>query len=136
MKTSTALQAKEKELMNNDLEKVVKIAKSKGYRVYTFESSSKYIKQIFIENEKGNVGSCSAFFDGVQFSTVHKSKQGSGNGTGFGGLIQGQDFNNPKDLDICFITAPYWAKPADIYKYTSFQDYIDKGLGILTYYEI
>lgn len=134
MKTSQ----EQRELKNVDLKEVVTIAKSKGYNVYTFESSSKYIEQIFIEDlEGGRVGSASAYYSGIQFSTVHKSKRGSGNGTGFGGLIKGENFNDPQDLDICFIHMPYWghAKESNVVKYTSFEDYL-KTHTILNYYKI
>ena len=127
-----------RELRNEDLKEVVKIAKFKGYNVYTFESSSKYIEQVFIEDLKGGrVGSASAYYSGVRFSTIHKSKNGSGNGTGFGELIKGEDFNNPADLDICFTSVPYWGgvKGSNIVKYTSFEDYL-KINTILNYYKI
>lgn len=126
-----------REYKNKDLKKVYEIAKDKGYKLFTFESNNKHIEQIFIENKHGDIGSCSAYFGGISFSTVHKPKQNSGNGTGFGKLIKGQDFNIPEDLDICFISYPYWAgvREANIKKYCSWDDYLNNQT-ILKYYEL
>lgn len=122
---------------NEALKECVKIAKERGYNVFTFCSSSKYIDQIFIESpQKQRVGSVSESFGGVKFSTLHVSKKGSGLGTGYGSLIDNEDINNPEDLDVIFINAPSWANNANIYKHTSFQDYLDKSLGILKYYQL
>ena len=122
---------------NEALKECVEIAKNRGYRVFTFVSSSTYIEQIFIESpQRQRVGSVSEHFGGVKFSTLHVSKRGSGQGSGFGSLIDGEDFNNPEDLDVIFINAPSWAKSESIYKHTSFEDYLNKGLGILKYYEL
>ena len=119
-----------------DLEKAVKIAKEKGYKVYTFESSSKYIKQVFFEDlKKGIVGSGSAYFSGMRFSTVHKKNKVQ-NGTGFGSLIEGEDFNSPFDIDVCFITYPYWYNSGKIVeKYKSWEEYLKENT-ILNYYEL
>lgn len=122
-------------LRNESMFDVVDIAKNRGYKVYTFDSSSKYIEQIFIEDKEGRVGSCSSYYGGIQFSTVHKSKRGSGLGNGFGGLVKGQDFNQPKDLDICFISYPYWHSKGGVEKYKSFEDYKLEN-KILKYYEL
>ena len=125
-------------LRTTDLQKAVELAKKKGYKVYTFESSSRYIEQVFFENLAGEVGTASTYYSGVKFSTIHKSKNGSGNGTGFGQLVKGQEFDSPEDIDICFITYPYWLRgnKAEVYKYISFADYLEKGLKILKYYEL
>lgn len=121
---------------NDELKKAVEIAKTKGYKVYTFESSSKYINQIFIENQKGQIGTISEYYSGVHLGTIHKIKRDSGNGTGFGGLIKGQDINFAEDLDMVFINSPYWTN-ASMEKYTSFEEYRNHGTNkILTYYEI
>ena len=133
------MKQEERVLKNASLQEVVKIAKSKGYKVYTFESQSKYIKQIFIENKDGIFGSCSSYYSGIQFSTQHKSERGGGNGCGFASLIKGEEFNSPKDLDICFITYPYWLNnhKSNVYKYKSFKDYTETPIGsILKYYEL
>jgi hypothetical protein len=121
---------------NEDLARTAEIAKKDGCKIYTFKSSSKYIEQIFIESRGGQIGSCSAYLGGIQFSTVHKSKHNSGNGSGFGNLIKGQDFDRPEQYKVCFISYPYWINKGGVYKFTSFNDYLDKGLGILTYYEL
>jgi hypothetical protein len=125
------------EFRNETLEEVVKLAKKKGYKVYTFESSNnKYINQIFIEHTDGRIGSCSEFFSGVKFTTMHKTKYRSGLGTGFGQLIREQEFNNPEDLDICFITYPYWYhEKQQVEKYKSFEEYKQQNT-ILKYYEL
>lgn len=75
----------ERVLANQDLKDVVAIAKQRGYRVYTFESNSKNIEQVFIEHTDGRIGSCSTFYGGIKFFTMHKPVRGSGNGSGFGG---------------------------------------------------
>ena len=124
---------------NDSLLEVVKLAKKKGYNVYTFESSSKYITQVFIEDAKlGRLGTVQAYYSGIQFSTMHQSESGSGMGSGFGGLVDGDDFNNIEDIDICFITHPYWAigrLAGNVYKFKSFSDYLNKSIG-LKYYQI
>lgn len=121
---------------NESLQAVATIAKNEGCKIYTFESSSIFIDQIFIENQAGQVGSASRYFSGVQFSTCHKSKNGSGNGSGFGSLVDGEEFNAPENYKVCFMVAPRWARSSDLYKYTSFEDYLNKGLKILKYYEL
>jgi hypothetical protein len=129
-----------RKLANSDLQKVVEIAKKKGYKVRTFESSGSVINQIFIEDQIGRLGSCSAYFGGVQFSTMHKSKSGSGNGSGFGQLVKGEDFNDPENLDVCFISFHYWAGSRErqgVTKYNGWSDYRQPKVNqILKYYEL
>lgn len=128
---------KERIIRCPDLRRVIEIAKADGCRIYTSEDSSKYITYIFIESPQGQVGYCQEYFGGIQFSTVHKSEKNSGLGTGFGQLLQ-EDFNDPEDYKVSFRKYPYWfnGQRGEVYKYTSFQDYIDKGLKILKYVEI
>ena len=125
----------EREFKSEVLGHVYGHAKSLGYRVYTFESRG-LINQIFIENEKGFIGTCQGYFGGIRYSTVHKSERGSGLGTGFGDLT-GKDFDDVEDIDKCFMVAPGWAMQhaGDIYKYKSFEEYKEKNT-ILKYYEI
>lgn len=126
---------KERKFENEVLSEVIKEAKDRGYKVYTFESAGS-IKQIFIEDiVNQRIGSASAYYGVIQFSTIHESKRGSGNGTGFGELIDGEDFNSPQDLDICFTTYPTWYKGhGEVAKYKSFAEFLEKGCGILSYF--
>jgi len=123
---------KERNYENQELKNAVDAAKRKGYKVYTFESTGN-ISQIFVECPEKGIGSISAYYSGIQFSTMHKSVN---NGSGFGSLISEQEFNNIEDIDIIFIYRPYWSDANNLYKYKSMQDYINKGLGILTYYQL
>lgn len=128
----------ERVIRNEDLQKVVSLAKEKGYKVYTFESVSnnKTIEQVFIEHTDGRIGSCSTYYGGIKFSTIHKPKRGSGLGDGFGQLVEGEDFNNPQNIDVCFITYPYWFREnKSVEKYKSFQEYASEE-KILKYFEI
>lgn len=125
-----------KPFKNEQLKEVYNLAKKKNYKVYTFETRAKHISQIFIENIKNQIGSCEAYFGGVRFSTIHKPIEGSGNGTGFGGLIKGKDFNDPEDLDICFINAPYWYNGKLNPKYNGFEEYENVSYKRLKYFEI
>lgn len=126
-----------KEFKNNDLAKVVEVAKAKGYKVYTYENTSNHITQIFIENTNGQIGTAQAHYGGIKFSTIHRPERGSGNGSGFGSLVRGEEFNSPENIDICFIHSPYWTngRQANVTKYKSFADYL-KYNTILNYYEI
>ena len=126
-----------KNFANEKLKKCVDIAKKRGYSVWTFKSSSNTISQIFIDNNKGAIGTVQAFYSGIQFSTLHKSERGQhNNGSGFGSLIKGQQFNDPDDMDIIFSRCPYWKQNCSgITKYKSMQDYIKRNT-ILTYYEL
>jgi hypothetical protein len=122
--------------MNKQLEQTIELAKLKGYVVFTFENHDRPITHIFIANQAGNVGECSEFYGGIQFSTCHKPM--SGVGSGFGNL-NGHDFHSPNDIDICFIRAPRWASYADserVRKYTGgMSEYMKKSTR-LTYYEL
>lgn len=134
------MEQKDRVFKNESLAKVVELAKAKGYTVRTFESQSSKIEQVFIEDQNGRLGSCSAYFGCVQFSTMHKSKSGSGNGSGFGGLVKGEDFNDPENLDVCFISFPYWAGNQGrqgVTKYNGWSDYQQPKVNqILKYYEL
>lgn len=117
---------------NQDLEKVVSIAKDRGYKVYTFKSSGN-IKQIFIVNQESQIGSCSAYFSGVNFSTVHKPNQSVGTGFRTSG-----EFADPERIDLCFRTYPEWyVSDKNVVKYKSWDEYISSPINrILKYYEL
>lgn len=116
---------------NQDLEEVVNNAKEKGYKVYTFQSSGN-IKQIFIVNQENQIGSCSAYFSGVNFSSVHKPDKDIG--TGF--RVSGE-FADPEKLDICFRNYPAWPTNKNVVKYKSWEEYISSPINrILKYYEL
>lgn len=116
---------------NQDLEKVVSIAKDRGYKVYTFQSAGN-IKQIFIVNQENQIGSCSAYFGGITFSSVHKPDKEIG--TGF--RVSGE-FADPEKLDICFRSYPSWPTSKNVIKYKSWDEYISSPINrILKYYEL
>lgn len=116
---------------NQKLEKVISIAKEKGYKVYTFQSSGN-IKQIFIVNQENQIGSCSAHFSGVNFSSVHKPDEEIG--TGF--RVSGE-FADPEKLDICFRNYPSWPTNKNAVKYKSWEEYVSSPINrILKYYEL
>lgn len=119
---------------NEDLSNVSNIAKAKGYKVYTFESSNCYIDQIFFVDQLGRIGSASQYFSGIVFHTIHISKRNSGLGTGF---RIGEEFEDPKNLDISFSLCPNWAinQSQSVTKYKNWNDYITKN-SILKYYEL
>lgn len=124
----------DRKLKNEALEEVYKIAKERDYKVYTFESSySSTINQIFIENQKGQIGTVSDYYSGVSFGTIHKPTQGIGTGFGIG-----EEFENPENLDLIFNHSPHWATTQDrekVKKYSSWNEYISKET-ILKYYEL
>ena len=119
---------------NEALQEACQIAKERGYKVYTFESSySKTINQIFIENQKGQIGTVSDYYSGIRFGTVHKPTQGIGTGFGIG-----EEFETPQNLDIIFAHSPNWAKSQDrekVKKYSNWKEYTSKET-ILNYYEL
>lgn len=117
---------------NATLQDVVNIAKEKGYKVYTFESSGN-IKQIFFENQDGKIGTASEYYGGITFGSVHKPCRECG--TGF---MMSLEFADPNELDIAFAFAPNWATDSQrkvIRKYKDWNDYTNRE-SILTYYEL
>lgn len=129
------MNAQNRKFRNEALEQVSNIAKEKGYKVYTFESSSIYINQIFFVDQLGRIGTASEYYGGITFGTVHMSKRNSGIGTGFG---IGGEFEEPSNLDIAFLHAPNWASSVDrsnVIKYKDWNDYLSKNT-ILKYYEL
>jgi hypothetical protein len=120
---------------NEELYKAAKLALSLGYKVHTFNPSGKYICQIFVDNGV-TFGSISEHYSGVRYSTCHKSKHGSGNGTGFG-LTEEIAFASKEGIESCFIFAPYWASNTGKIKKQSWEEYQREPITqILTYSEI
>lgn len=127
------MEREERVLRNKALSDIVDIAKSKGYKVFTFDSNSKYINQVFFEDKEGRIGSASEYYSGITLSTIHKPKHGSGNGTGF---MVGEEFEDPENIDLCFIHMPHWAK-GTVEKYKNWDEYVSTKINsVLTYYEI
>lgn len=133
--TATAQLPENKVFRNEELEKVVNLAKENGLKVFTFESSSKYIGQVFI-TDGTEIGSCQADYSGVRFSTQHKPCHECG--TGFGlqsDHIINADLSNIKES---FGMYPRWATPTQrkaVIKYASADEYTSKE-RILKYYYI
>ena len=122
-------------LENDLLRSVVDVAKQRGYKVYTFESSGIWIKQVFFENLKNEIGTCQSYFSGIKFGTMHKPNKICG--TGFGNVVGDNEFDNPEDIDHCFIHSPFWARSYNesVIKWKSWAEYINKPTS-LKYYEI
>jgi len=79
------------------------------------------------------IGTCSTYFGGVNFSSVHKPNKEVGTGFRLSG-----EFAEPELLDICFRTKPDWyVKDSNIVKYESWEEYVSSPINrILKYYEL
>lgn len=124
---------KNREFRNESLKEVSEVAKQMGLRVFTFESRSKYIEQIFFtDGEK--IGTSSADYGSITFGSIHKPNRACG--TGFG---LEYDYNKSLIENIryslnCF--APKWAKRSDVEhvkKYKNVEEYLQRE-KILKYY--
>lgn len=120
---------------NEELERVVNLAKENGFQVWTFESNSTKIEQVFITDGK-NIGTVSADYSGVRFGTVHKPCRECG--TGYG-LQEDHIINSGLDnIKESFMFAPRWAKAkqkAAVIKYAGWDEYLTKNT-ILKYYQL
>lgn len=125
-----------KEYRNEELEKVVNISKEAGFKVYTFESTSKYINQVFIENQEGKICTVSEKYSGVTYATVHRPNRECG--TGFG-LTNDIDMASLEMIVLSMNTnSPQWATKNQreaVIKYSNWADYLKKD-SILRYYEL
>lgn len=121
-----------KEFYNEELENVVNIAKDNNLQVWTFESGDKYIKQVFITDDK-NIGTCCAQYSGVRFGTVHKPNSVSG--TGYG--LQDDHIINAtiEDIKESFIHCPKWGKSGSVKKYEDWNEYLNRNTT-LKYYQL
>lgn len=97
----------EKKFENKELEKAVKMAKEMGLRVWTSHNFNNTISYVFFDNGK-TYGYCEASFGGVTYSTCHKSKYGSGCGTGFR-MYSDTSTANKEDIQRTLEHAPGWA---------------------------
>ena len=134
-RTKVNLFDRELSFYNEELATAAKMAIEMGYKVYTFNPSGGFIKQIFVDNGK-TFGSISEYYSGVSYSTCHKSERGSGNGTGFG-LTSEPMLASRKWIDKVFIFAPQWAKNTNrIKKQTWEQHQYEPITQILKYEQI
>lgn len=122
-----------KEFYNTELAKVVDVAKKMGLKVWTFESSSSKIKQIFFDDGK-TFGTAHVDCGVVTFGTCHKACRSCG--TGFGVPDGGRPI---EELILAsLVWAPEWAyghaKREGIIKET-FAQHI-KSERVLKYYEL
>jgi hypothetical protein len=121
---------------NTELYSVARIAIGAGFKVWTFKTSSKYISQIYVTDDK-NIITCQAEYSGVKFSTVHKPNKSVG--TGFG--INEEHVINVTVDDIksyLKITCPNWVSSKDIrntQKWANFDEWL-KYQTILKWYEL
>ena len=124
---------KELTFYNDELLKACQLAIELGYKVHTFNPSGKYISQVFIDNGT-TFGSVSEYYSGVSYSTCHISKNGSGNGSGFG--ITSDPMNATKEgVNSVFISYPDWCRNVGGIEKQTWKEYLGRET-ILTYGEI
>lgn len=118
--------------INETLRPVIDIAKSKGYKVFTFETSSPKTNQIFITDGK-RIGTVQTSYGMLNFGTIHKPTKGIGSGFGL------FEYKSIEDgIEESMAIAPDWVLKSDrdkIVKYESVEEYINKET-ILKYYFI
>jgi len=117
------------------LAEVEAIAKEQGLKVFTFETRSNIVEQIFI-TDGTNIGTCSVEYGLPRFGTVHKPIKGSGIGTGFGDV----EFDHIEEGIVnCMKFAPSWVgfkDSAKVIKYKDADEYINKETILKYYYYI
>lgn len=125
------------EYENKELERVVEIAKANQYRVYAFQHD-KPISQVFITNGR-SIGTVSASYGGVSYSTVHKPDMNIGTGFGLSGDALDCDYASIDKIRSCVHSVrPYWAtgeRYANVHKWESWDKYQQKE-KILKYFEV
>ncbi len=107
------------------LEKAVNIAKSKGYKVYAFQTG--LISQVFIENKEGQICTIQSDLFRDSVNTVHKPNLKSGNGY--------QMSKHIGDIEKGFTMCPNWGDYRTVKKYKNFADY-QNSVTVLDYWEI
>ncbi len=127
---------------------LTKFAKSIGYRVYTSHERSKKtqdmisaVTYIYIESENGICYAQSTNYSGFSFSSVHRSKRGSGLGTGFRLTEHREDYrkwlSKEKIDEAISVRFPRDYKPTKkeidygVEKYQSMDDYEKFNSGLI-----
>ena len=125
------------EYENKELERIVEIAKEHGYKVYAFQPN-KPISQVFITNGV-DIGTVSASYGGVSYSTVHKPNINTGTGFGMSGSHPECDYASIDKIKSCVHSVrPYWAtgdRYIDVKKWESWDKFQQKE-KILKYFEV
>lgn len=124
------------EFKNQELERVVEIAKQNNYRVFAFQHN-KPISQVFVISENNKIGTISESWGGVSYGTVHKPCHQFGTGFGLSGYIA----SAPASLDMikacCEIVKPVWADSGEVKKCNNWEEYVNNPINrILNYFEI
>ena len=121
---------------NEALQELVKIAKENGYRVFAFQKD-KPISQVLIVSESGKIGSASASWGGLSYSTTHKPCREFGTGFGLSG-VNGCELPSIERIRDCTETIkPHWAGIGQVVKYRDWEEYKAYRMNaILEYFEI
>jgi hypothetical protein len=124
----------EKGFENSVLFKAYKLAKENGFRCFSFQKDTKISQVFVVKNDK--IGSISAHFGGVSYSTVHKPNRKTGTGFSLSAhynCIQSEDIN----LIYAAINTvcPAWYNGEMPQKFKNWEDFV-KRETILTFFEI
>lgn len=124
---------KNKEYANIELEKCVVIAKNNGLKVWTFETTSNKIQQVFFDNGK-TFGTASAELGLIHFGTCHKRNRHCG--TGF--RVSSYDVASLENIQSTFQKAPRGFNNYNQYviKESWAEHIADPINSILKYYEL
>lgn len=121
---------------NQELARVVEIAKQNNYRVFAFQHDEP-ISQVLVVSENNKIGTISESGGGLSYGTVHKPCIQFG--TGFD--LSGHMASSPASLIMiktcCEITKPVWASSGEVKKYKNWEEYVNNPMNrILNYFEI
>lgn len=124
---------------NEELKKVVQIAKENGYRVFasrcSFDSENKEISYVHVVSMENKIGFISAFFDHLHYSTQHIPCKEFGTGFGLHESMEIQYADIDRIKQCVETVKPFWAKKGKVEKYKDWNDFLSKNT-ILKYYEL
>lgn len=123
-------------LKNQELARVIEIAKQNKYRVFAFQKNQP-ISQILIVSQSDKIGTISASYDGVSYGTIHKPCHKFGTGFGLSGYMASAPASLNMIKSCCEIVKPEWAGSGEVKKYKNWEDYVNTPINrVLTYFEI
>lgn len=119
---------------NEELVKLVNMAKENGFKVYGFQENEPISQVFIVDTASGGICTASASWGLLNYATVHKPCKGFGTGFRLNEEEEKADINKIKSAMA--IVKPYWAKGISIVKkYSNFEEYV-KLNSILKYFEL
>lgn len=124
------------EFKNQELKRVVEIAKQNNYRVFAFQHNEP-ISQVFVVSENNKIGTISESWGGLSYGTIHKPCHKFGTGFGLSGYMASAPASLNMIKACCEVVKPEWAGSGEVKKYKNWEDYVNTPMNrILTYFEI